>query len=443
AVEFGDEVIGLDDRRLERIGRADPDIAAALGALLPGGDRHAGFVFELTLDAFLVAGGREGHLQVRAFGGLAGMPEAVDHGRRQREQAAPGRRPFERLDPEMPALPQLVDGLDVLDPRHRARRVVILQPLADARQRMAHFDAVRAQQLRRTDPRKLQQLRRIVAAAREDHFLAGANLHRRAAPAALDVAHADRALAFKDDLRGVRMRTNMDIAALARGMQESLCCAAAKAVLDRALGVRDAFLDCAVVIGIARDAEADGARHEGLAQRILPVHGGDGETALAPAIFVIALADAALQSFEIGQHVRIAPAAIAELCPGIEIQTLAAIEDVAVDRGRAAERLAARRVDAAATRPGAHFLLIRPVDAAHMEGLDEAGGQMNVGMPIARARFQHADAHRRIFAEPVGQYAAGRACANNYIIESIHAVLLLARQARPCPTLPWRGRVDC
>src|SRR6266481_2369023 len=144
------------------------------------------------------------------------------------------------------------------------------------------------------------------------------------------------------------MRAHMHVRPLPRRMQEGGRGTDAQAVPDGALGVGDALLDGAVVIGVARDAETDGAGHEGFAERILPVHGGDGEIALAPAIGVIALADAPLQPLEIRQHVRIAPTAIAELRPGIEILALTAIIDVAVDRGGTAERLAARRVDAAA-----------------------------------------------------------------------------------------------
>jgi len=69
------------------------------------------------------------------------MPEAVDHGRRQRQQAAPRRRPLDGFLDETEAAPHFVDGPDALDARDRTRRVVILQPLADARQRVTHLDA--------------------------------------------------------------------------------------------------------------------------------------------------------------------------------------------------------------------------------------------------------------------------------------------------------------
>ena len=204
------------------------------------------------------------------------------------------------------------------------------------------------------------------------------------------------------------------------GCRNAVAALTRRPFLNGALGVGDALLDRAVVIGVARNAEAHGAGHERLAQRIAPVHGGDGEVAVAPAIGVFALADAALQPLEIGQHVRIAPAAIAELRPGVEILALAAVVDVAVDRRRAAERLAARRVDAAAAGPRPRLLLVGPVDALHVERLDEAGRQMDVGMPIPAACLEHADAGAGILAEAVGEHAAGGARADDHIIERFH-----------------------
>ena len=146
---------------------------------------------------------------------------------------------------------------------------MILQALADARQRVTDLDAVRLQQFRRADAGQLQYLRRVVGAAGKNDFLAGAHLDGRAALAAFEVAHADRALALEDEVGDMRMRAHIDIAALARRMQERLRGAHAQALLDGALAVGHALLDRAVVIGVARNAEAHGAFHEGLAQRIV------------------------------------------------------------------------------------------------------------------------------------------------------------------------------
>src|SRR6266403_3900259 len=217
----------------------------------------------------------------------------------------------------------------------------------------------------------------------------------------------------------MRMRPHMDIRPFHRRTQKGGRRADAQAILNRALGVGYALLDRTVVIRVARNAEGHRAGHERLAERIPPVHGGDGQIAIAPAKSVLALADAPLQPLEVWQHVWIAPAAIAQLCPGVEILALATIVDVAIDRGGATERLAARRVDAAAPGPGARLLLVGPVDTLHVKGLDEARRQMDVGMPVARTCFEHADAGDRIFAEPIGEDASGGARAHDHIVESI------------------------
>src|SRR3954464_3295171 len=263
----------------------------------------------------------------------------------------------------MQAAPEFIDGLDIFYTRDRTRRVVVLQALADAGQRVTHLDAELAQKLGRSDPGQLQQLRRVVGAAGQYYFLVGADFGNGATLAAFDVAHADRALAVEDDLGRMRMGAHMDIRPFARGMQKRSRGADAAAVLNGTLRVGDAFLDRAVVVGVARNAEAHRTSHERLAERIAPLHGGNRQTAVAPAIGILALADAPLQPLEIRQHIRIAPAAIAELRPGVEILALAAIVDVAVNRGGAAERFSTRRINTPAPGPGTGLLLVGPVDA--------------------------------------------------------------------------------
>ena len=274
------------------------------------------------------------------------------------------------------------------------------------------------------DAGQLQELRRVIGAAGQDHLLARTHVDGFAAAPAFGVAHADRALALEQKLGRMRVRAHGDVAALHRRVQERGRRAHAPPVVDGALRVGHAFLDGTVVVAVARNAEAHGACDEGLAQRITPVDVGDGQRPVAPAIGGVAVADAALQPLEVGQHVGIAPAAVAELRPGVEVIALAPIVDMAVDRRRAAERLAAWRENAAAGGALGRLLRIAPVDAGVVEGLDEARRDMDVGVPVGGTGFEHADACCRVFAEAVGEHTAGRARADDDVIERVHERML-------------------
>src|SRR4051794_41854103 len=144
-------------------------------------------------------------------------------------------------------------------------------------------------------------------------------------------------------------------------MQEGARRADSAAFEDRALRVIDAELALPVVIGIARDAETDGAGDECLAERVMLVDVGDREPALAAAEGIVALPDPALQALEVRQHVRIPPIAVAALLPAIIIEPLPAIVDVSIDRTRSAQGLAARRQDAPPAGPLARLLGVEPV----------------------------------------------------------------------------------
>ena len=206
--------------------------------------------------AFAIARGREGELDVRGFEMRRGFPEAVDLRRREPENALSADAPFGDLGGKSQAAAALVDRVDVLHAHRKARRVVIAQVLADAGQRVAHLDAERLEQRGRADAGQLQQLRRIERAARKDDFAARPHLDRRAIAPALAIAHADRALALEHQPGRVRARAHGQVRPLHRGMQERARRAHAAAVLDRALRVIDAELAFAVVVRVARNAEA-------------------------------------------------------------------------------------------------------------------------------------------------------------------------------------------
>ena len=203
------------------------------------------------------------------------------------------------------------------------------------------------------------------------------------------------------------------------GMQEGPRCAHPTVLVDRALEIADAVLLGAVVIGVAGNAEADGAFDECLAERVAVGVVGYDKAALAAAEGVVALADALLGAPEIGQHVGIAPAPVAALGPAIVVEALAAIVDMAVDRARPAERLAARRVDAPAAGPFAGFGGIKPVHRRVRQRLHEAGRDVDEGMAVRRSGLKHADGMDAACGEPGGQHRARRAGADDHIVEAV------------------------
>ena len=122
---------------------------------------------------------------------------------------------------------------------------MVLQAFADAGQRVPNRNAERLQQRRRADARQLQELRRVIGAAGQDHLLARAHVDGFAAAPAFGVAHADGALALEQELGRMRVRAHVDVAALI-AVQERGRRAHAPPVVDGALRVGDALLDGAV-----------------------------------------------------------------------------------------------------------------------------------------------------------------------------------------------------
>ena len=324
----------------------------------------------------------------------------------------------------------LVDGLGPLDARDEARRVVVAQVLADTGQVVLHRDAERFQERRRPDARDLQELRRVHRAAAQDQLAARPHLDRGAVAAALAVAHANGALALEHDLGDVGVRAHGEIFALHRRMQVAAGGALAHAVLDDALHVAHARLHGAVVVAVARDAHLHRALDEGLADRVAPVEVGDRQVAVAAAEGVVGLADPPFAPAEVGQHVGIAPAAVAALGPAVEIEPLAAIVDMAVDRARPAQGLAARGGDGAPAGPFAGLGLVEPVHPRIDQGVHEAGRDMDEGVPVPRPRLEDADRDVLVLAQPGSQYAAGRSRADDDIVESFHAMTTVREVSR-------------
>ena len=181
--------------------------------------------------------------------------------------------------------------------------------------------------------------------------------------AAPDLEANARGLAvLHHDALNVGFGDHPHIGALYRRVEECPGGAHPAAPMDAALGVGDALLGAPVVVRVARNAQGLGAAHEGLAQGIGLVYVGDRKRPCGAVVTRIAGADLVFTFDEVRQQVFVAPAAITHLRPGVEIRTLAAVVDVAVDGPGTAQGLAARLVDRAASQPRAAFALVHPVD---------------------------------------------------------------------------------
>jgi hypothetical protein len=127
-----------------------------------------------------------------------------------------------------------------------------------------------------------------------------------------------------------------------------------------------AWLAGAVVIRVVPDADLRRRLDDRREKRIAPFRVGDAQRALATAKAIVALAGIAFHALEEGQDLRVAPAAVAHLRPGIEVLGLAANKHHSVNRAGTAEQFAARHREPAAVGARLHRRASRPttVEAA-------------------------------------------------------------------------------
>ena len=113
-------------------------------------------------------------------------------------------------------------------------------------------------------PRQHEQLRRAKSTTRNNHFFARTHLMVHATDLVFD---AYSTFAFKHNLRGVRMRDDIQIALMAVGVKVCSGRVPTLAALLRDLTGRHTKLLSAVVIGVAGNALFVASLHEQLVQR--------------------------------------------------------------------------------------------------------------------------------------------------------------------------------
>jgi hypothetical protein len=304
-----------------------------------------------------------------------------------------------------PAPGDLVQGVGAPRAIDDARVEVILQVLADPRQIVDHYDAVLLQQLPRPDPGKLQQLRRVDRAARQQHL---APRPGSAHDPVLRIFEAYCALALEQ--HAVRQCADLDaqIGPPHCGAQISHGSAAAPHVADGDLQRSDTVLLGAVKVGVEFMARLLRPGNKGVMQFVAGPQIGDAQWT-ANAVMLVGAAFLVLGAAEIGQYVLIRPAGIAELAPQIEILLLATDVDEPIDRARPAEHLAARPEHAAATQFAKRLGLEHPGDLRMEDVSVEPGGDVDPRVAVLAARLKQKHARRAVGGQAAGQHASGRA----------------------------------
>jgi len=120
---------------------------------------------------------------------------------------------------------------------------------------------------------------------------------------------------------------------------------------------------------------------------------------------------------EIGPHVLPRPSGQAELAPIVIVGRLAEHVDHTVYGRRAAYHLAARIVEAAAVEPWLRFGLEQPVGARISDREQIADWNVKPDPVVVAARFQQQHAIGGVGGQPVGQHAAGRTGAHDYVVK--------------------------
>ena len=186
----------------------------------------------------------------------------------------------------------------------------------------------------------------------------------------------------------------------------------------RDLVAAEAFLLLAVEIlggaelGLARGLQVD------LPHRIVGSQPRDMERA-ALAVIVAAEFGIILRALEIGLHVGIGPAGVAERSPVIVIAPVAADIDHRIDRGRASQPLAARLIADAPVEAGLRHRLERPVVDLARDHQDHGPRGGHHPIVVGAAGLQQRHRRPGVLRETAGDRAAAGTAADHHKIKRI------------------------
>ena len=143
----------------------------------------------------------------------------------------------------------------------------------------------------------------------------------------------------------------------------------------------------------------------------------DPERPVGPVIFAGA-APGIFRALEIGQHVGVAPAFETLLPPQIVVARMAALIAHAVDRGAAAQELAARQRQFLAVELRLGLALIAPIEARIRRRHRPGDRQPQQRMTIGTAGFEQQDGNILVLGQARGDRATGRAGPDDDVVVS-------------------------
>src|SRR5258708_6001862 len=261
-----------------------------------------------------------------------------------------------------------------------------------------------------------QGLGGLERAGGKDHFGARADLPGFLA---LPVFDADRALALEQDTRRLRMGLGAQIRARAQmGMDIAARGAPALAVLLCDLVAAEALLLLGVeIVTDAKLRLACGLQID-FPHRIVGAQSTDMERAALAVIGAVEFG-IILRAFEIGQHVGIGPAGVAERGPVVVIAAVAADIDHGIDRRRTAEPLAARLIADAPLKAGLWHGIEGPVVDLAGDHQDHRARRGHDPIVAGAAGFHDRDRNIGVLRETACDRAASGTAANHYEIECV------------------------
>ena len=397
------QVVGLNQRRVLRVGGADFHPAATLRAQVAdrcgeGGEGVQRFTEALQRQRLhVIFQVRRGLLRPRT------SERAELTGRHGQRAAAVIQiaQAHAHLAPQ--AAGDLVQGAGIFQFVDQAQLQVILQVAADAGQFMRDADAQPLQEWARADPGTLQDARRADRTGAQDDFLASLEGPGLALPASDDRCSAaivqQHAVDFDAGQHG-------QVGAMADGLEKRLGRVPADPGLLIDLKVAAAFVVALVEVIDAGDAALLGGAAEGIENRPRQALAFDPPLAGTTVKRRVA-GKVAFAFLEQRQDVLPAPARIALGSPAVVVARLAAHVDHAVDRGAATEHFAAWIAQGSALQAGLGFGLEAPVGARVADTEQVTHRDVNPRIVIAAAGFEQQYAVLRVGRQPIGQQTTG------------------------------------